>query len=355
MQRGVSGNDAATITDKTAPARVFHERRSGVAMTESLQVGVVGVGSMGQHHARVYNELPTTELVGVADTDREMAASVADEYGTHVRSRSELLQRAEAVSIAVPTAHHATVATEALENGTAALVEKPFVADIQQGQVLTARARKRDVPLMVGHIERFNPAVEALRDVLPEIEPIAIATRRQGPPVNRDGDDSTVMDLMIHDIDILLSIAAAAPERIAAVSASDTQHVAAQVQFGDGLVGTLTASRITQERIRDLAITARDCQVEVDYLDRSIQIHRHSMPEYLAHDGDLRYRHESIIERPTVDNGEPLKAELTAFIEAVQEGTEPPVTGEDGLRAVRIAQEIEQRAEEAVRATTARP
>jgi predicted dehydrogenase len=315
-------------------------------MTETA-VGVVGVGSMGRHHVRVYNELPTVDLVGVSDADDGAASEVAGQYDTVARPRAALLRDADAVSIAVPTRHHAAIATEAIEAGTAVLVEKPFVEDPERGVELASQAREAGVALMVGHIERFNPAVRALRDVLPEIEPIAVAARRQGPPVERGVDDSAVMDLMIHDIDILLSLTRAGVESATAVSAYDNRHIAAQLQFEDGLIGTLTASRITQEKIRDLAITAHDCQVEVDYLDRSVQIHRHSMPEYLDHDGDMRYRHESIIERPTVDNGEPLKAELAAFVEAVREGTEPPVTAAEGIRAVELAQRIEAIAQDA--------
>lgn len=310
-------------------------------MSGPVSVGVIGVGSMGRHHARVYNELPAAEFVGVADKDEDVAAEVADRFETRVFGREDLLARCDAVSVAVPTAHHAPVATRAIEEGVAPLVEKPFVADLARGKQLAELADQREVPLQVGHIERFNPAVTALEAVRPEIDPIAVAARRQGPPVDRAGSDSTVMDLMIHDIDILLTIASSPVSSVTAVSAPDGPHITAQLQFEEGLIATLTASRITQEKIRDLAITAADCQVEVDYLDRDVRIHRQSVPEYLADDGDLRYRHESIIERPTIDNGEPLKAELTSFLEAVAEGRTPEVTAEDGLRAVELATRIE--------------
>jgi predicted dehydrogenase len=310
-------------------------------MSRETRVGVVGVGQMGGHHARIYNELSDATLVGVADVDEAAATRVAEEYDTEVRDRRALLRTADAVSLAVPTRLHADLATEAVDAGTAALVEKPFVRDLKRGRQLAEYARQEGVTMQVGHIERFNPAIEALQDVLPEIDPIAVASRRQGPPVDRDSTDSAVMDLMIHDIDILLSIAAAPIEQVAAVSARGGQHIYAQVEFEDGLIGSLTASRVTEQKIRSLAITAGDCQVDVDYLDRSVEIHRHSLPEFVDHDGNLRYRHESIIERPTVENGEPLKAELAAFLEAVRTGSEPVVTPEDGLAAVEVAQRIE--------------
>jgi predicted dehydrogenase len=194
----------------------------------------------------------------------------------------------------------------------------------------------------VGHVERFNPAVGALREILPELDPIAVAARRQGPPVDRASSDSAAMDLMIHDIDILLTVAESPVRSVSAVAAGEGQHICAQLAFESGLVGTLTASRLTQQKIRDLAITARECQVDVDYLDRSVEIHRHSMPEFLVDGGDIRYRHESIIERPTIENGEPLKAELSAFVDTVREGTEPPVTAADGIRAVELARRVEE-------------
>ena len=311
-------------------------------MSAGLSVGVVGVGTMGSHHARVYNELTGADLVGVADADSATARAVAAEYDTRVLDRDRLLETADAVSVAVPTDQHAALATAAIDAGTAALVEKPFVTDPDRGREVAARAREAGIPLQVGHVERFNPAVGALREILPELDPIAVAARRQGPPVDRASSDSAAMDLMIHDIDILLTVAESPVRSVSAVAAGEGQHICAQLAFESGLVGTLTASRLTQQKIRDLAITARECQVDVDYLDRSVEIHRHSMPEFLVDGGDIRYRHESIIERPTIENGEPLKAELSAFVDTVREGTEPPVTAADGIRAVELARRVEE-------------
>lgn len=323
-------------------------------MSEEVAVGVVGTGSMGSHHARVYSELPAANLVGVADLDGAASRSVAEEYDTRVLEKERLLERVDAVSVAVPTSLHAQVAMEALERDTATLVEKPFVKDPNRGRAVAARARQRGIPLQVGHVERFNPAVEALQDVLPDVNPIAVAARRQGPPVDRSSSDSAAMDLMIHDIDILLTIATSPLRSVSAVSAHGDQHISATLEFESGLVGTLTASRVTQQKIRDLSVTAEDCQIEVSYLDRSVEIHRHSVPEFLVDNGDMRYRHESIIERPTIQNGEPLKAELGSFLEAVTDGTEPRVTAEDGIRAVETARRVEAAAGESALETEAR-
>ncbi len=330
-----------------SPSAVGRTRPGGRTrtMTERVRAGVVGVGSMGRHHARVYSELPSVELVGVTDVDPDSARSVAAEFDTRAVDREDLLARADAVSVAVPTRFHEEVAREAIEAGTHVLVEKPFVDDPEVGRSLLAEARERDLAVQVGHIERYNPAILALQDVIVEVDPIAFAARRQGPPVDRDSVDSVVFDLMIHDIDVVCSLAGEPVSDVSAAGAADGDHVVAQLEFESGHVASLTASRVTQQRIRDLAVTAEDCHVDVDYMDQSVQIHRHSLPEYVATDGDVRYRHESVIERPTVETGEPLKNELSSFAEAVQDGSEPRTTGEDGIRAVEIAAWIESEVE----------
>ncbi|AQL44917.1 oxidoreductase (plasmid) [Halorientalis sp. IM1011] len=311
---------------------------------ERPTAGVVGVGSMGQHHARVYNELPGVDFGGVADADADRAADVATKYGTDAMDQTDLLERCDAVSIAVPTRYHYGVATEAIDRGVNVLVEKPFVSDLARGRELVEMARERDVALQVGHVERFNPAVRALSEIVADLDVIAVDVQRLGPPVDRDSKDGVVLDLMIHDIDVVLSTIGSTVERVSAMGTRDRNHVTAQLELADGVVADLTASRVTQEKVRRLAITAEECRVNVDYEAQSVQIHRHSVPEYYESDGDLRYRHESIIERPTIENGEPLRAELEAFVEAATTGSRPPVTGEDALAALDVARRIDDHA-----------
>ncbi len=313
-------------------------------MTEQpINAGVIGVGKMGQHHARVYKEIPGVRLTGIADADDDRATQIATKYGTVSRDRDEVIDRCDVVSVAVPTRYHYEVASEAIDAGVHVLIEKPFVRDLQEGRDLVTKAHEQDVCLQVGHIERFNPAVQALTDIVADLDVIAVDVRRLGPPVDRDSKDDVVLDLMIHDIDVLTAIIDSDISDVTAMNARDGSHVTAQVEFSNGVVGNLTASRVTQEKIRDLAVTAQDCRVNVDYENQTVQIHRHSVPEYYENDGDLRYRHESIIERPTIENGEPLREELEAFVTAVRDGTEPPVSGEDGLAALQIARQIEER------------
>jgi predicted dehydrogenase len=244
------------------------------------------------------------------------------------------------VSIAVPTEHHYVAARDAVDHGVHLLVEKPFVADRDQGVELVARARAAGLTLQVGHIERFNPAYQALEDILPGLDVIAVTATRLGPPLDRHLDDDVVLDLMIHDIDVLFAVVGDDVTRIDASATRDGQYATATVTFGSGVIGTLTASRVTQQKVRTLSITAEECQVNVDYADQSVRIHRHSLPAYVEDHGDVRYRHESVIERPHVDSGEPLKRELEAFVEAVRAGEPPVVGGEDGLMAVAFADRI---------------
>lgn len=310
---------------------------------ESLQAGVIGVGNMGRHHARVYSELPGVSLAGIHDVNEDQAASVATEHGTAVRSQSDLLSQVDVVSIAVPTTYHSEMVEAALESGTHVLVEKPFVEDTNEGRDLAALAEEKGLTLQVGHIERFNPATQVLAEIVPDLDIVAVDIKRLGPPVDRDGNDSVVMDLMIHDIDILLSIMDSDVESISA-TARDERHANVQFQFENNSVGSITASRLTQQKVRELSVTATSCRVNVDFIDQSVEIHRRSYPEYVEADGDIRYRHESVVERPMVDNGEPLKEELSGFVEAVRTDTDPLVTADDAIRALDIAQKIESKA-----------
>ncbi len=310
---------------------------------DRLTAGVIGVGSMGQHHARVYSELPEVELAGVTDVDAGQAATVAAEYGVQPMTRSDLLETVDVVSIAVPTPFHYEAVSECIERGVDVLVEKPFVDDITEGRTLAKRAKEAGIVLQVGFIERFNPATRVLADIVPDLDVVAIDVDRLGPPVDRGGDDSVVMDLMVHDIDILLSLVDSEIESLSA-AARDEGHATVQFQFENDSIATLTASRLTQQKVRQLSVTAISCRVNVDFISQTVEIHRHSVPEYIESNGDIRYRHESVVERPIIENGEPLKAELESFVTAARERTDPVVTAEDALRVLEIASRIEEQA-----------
>jgi predicted dehydrogenase len=308
----------------------------------SLKAGVVGVGNMGRHHARVYAQKPAVALVGVADADAETAREVADDYDTNVMDTDRLLEAVDAVTIAVPTRHHHDLVSRVLDAGVHVLVEKPFVKESENGAALVEQAAAEDLVLQVGHIERFNPAVQTLREVLVDHEVIAVEARRLGPPVDRDTSDTVTKDLMVHDLDVALSLLDGEVASVAAAGTCGGQHVTAQLTFDDDTIGGFTASRVTQQKVRELAVTTRDARITVDYADQDVRIHRHSLPAYVEDDGDVRYRHESVIEQPTVASDEPLVHELDAFVEAVVTDGQPVVSGTDGLRAVELVEEIDQ-------------
>ncbi|KOX91469.1 Gfo/Idh/MocA family protein [Haloarcula rubripromontorii] len=313
-------------------------------MGETLDVGVVGVGAMGRHHARVYNELSGATLIGVADANADRAKQIADENGVRACDSADLCKQADAVSIAVPTRYHAEVARQCIDAGTGMLIEKPLVMKAATGRDLIEAADAEDVTLQVGHIERFNPVTEVLEGILEDIDVISVSAKRLGPSVDRTVEDSAVTDLMIHDIDLICHLLPSSVSDIQVSGAAQGRYATATLEFASGVIGSLTASRVTEKKIRQFKITADSCYVTADFIDQSLEVHRQSVPEYVATDNEVRYRHESIVEKPAVRTGEPLKRELESFLDAVQTNSQPRVTGEDGIRAVELAQTIDRKA-----------
>ena len=312
----------------------------------TVDVGVIGVGSMGGNHARVYSELPGARLVGIADADVDRAEEVAADFGTTPYAVDELIDRVDAASVAVPTQYHADVADTCIDAGVHVLVEKPFVESPEAGRELLRRADEADVLVQVGHIERFSPAVAELSRIVEDVSPIAIDARRLGPPTDEERaiDDGVIHDLMIHDLDVIRSLVPGEVAEINALCTENGQHANAQLRFDDGTEATLTASRVTQKKVRDLTITAESCYIELDYLMQDLEIHRQSRPEYMEVEGNVRYQHEGITERPMIGSGEPLRFELQSFVESIANETIPRVTGADGVRAIELADAVRERA-----------
>lgn len=307
-----------------------------------LRAGVIGVGSMGENHVRVYDELAATELVGVHDVDEDLARDVADDYGVEALPMNDLLNAVDVVSVAVPTPFHHSTVCETLDAGVHTLVEKPFVDDPQDGRDLIRRAKDAGVVLQVGHIERFNPAVIALQDIVPDLDVLAIQAERLGPPLERDIDDTAVMDLMIHDVDIVRDLVGGEVTDVGAMQTAGGDYASAQLQFDSGVVAQLTASRVTQEKVRGLTISARTCRVKVDYIDQTIEIHRRSKPSYLRQNGRVHFHHEGVVEELALERDEPLKNELRSFVDAARTGETPVVSGRDGLAVVELTKRIDQ-------------
>ncbi len=314
---------------------------------ERIRAGVVGVGHMGQYHARVYAELWDIDLVGVTDIDGDRAAAVARHYDTRAfADHRDLIGQVDVVSVAVPTEQHFHVAGDLLQAGIGVLVEKPMTPTLEEARELFAIARRTGAALQVGHVERFNGAVQELRKIVEN--PILIESRRLGPFVPRVQKDTVVMDLMIHDLDIVLALVPATPRRLAAVGAavhSEATDVAnVQVWFESGTLATITASRATEEKIRTLAITQPDAYILLDYLVQDIQIHRRSAQEATPNRESIRYRQASFVEHLFVHKDNPLKLEIVNLIRTVQRlrAGEPVELAEaEDLRSLAMALEIE--------------
>jgi predicted dehydrogenase len=320
-----------------------------VSVPESgrIRAGVVGAGHMGQYHILALAELWDVELVAICDTDADRARQIAAQYGTRaVATHQELAGLVDIATVAVPTERHFEVARDLLEAGVHVLVEKPVTPTLEEAKELFRLARQRAQVLHVGHVERFNGAVQELRKIVER--PVLIESRRLGPFVPRVQNDSVVMDLMIHDIDIVLGLVDSEPRRMNALGRSihsrraDVANV--QILFDSGAMATITASRATEEKIRTLSITQPDAYIVLNYADQDIQIHRRAAQEYTLNRESIRYRQASFVERLFVHKDNPLKLEIRHLISAARAAkatgqVELPET--EDLRSLAVALEIE--------------
>jgi predicted dehydrogenase len=284
-----------------------------------VRVGVVGIGNMGWHHARVLSLLRDAELVGVADPDQGRGELATAQFGCRWYSDyHDLLQEVEAVCIAVPTLLHHRVGLACLEAGTHALIEKPIAATQQEARELIQAAESAGRLLQVGHIERFNPAFRELVKVLAGEEVVVLEARRHSPNADRANDVSVVLDLMIHDIDLVLELAAAPVVRVAAAGGRSgdgpIDYVNATLAFANGVVASLTASKMAHRKIRSLDAHCRRSMMETDFLNHNLRIHRRSHGSVSADHGELVYRNDGFIEEVSTTSIEPLYAELEHFL-----------------------------------------
>ena len=300
-----------------------------------LRAGVVGVGHLGQHHARLYASSPDTMLVGVLDQDDVRASAIAQNYGTQAfRSLPDLLKQVDIVSIAVPTSAHYAVAKVCLQARKHVLVEKPIAVLSGEAQDLVGLASRQDCTLQVGHSERFNPIMPLMR---PHIHtPILFVCHRLSTYSERGTDVDVVLDLMIHDIDLLLSCNPGPVEAVWATGGillSQTNDVAnVRIQFREGTVAQLTASRISPKAMRQWRVFQSDGCVTIDFQSRQGMVGRRS----LTPGGKPTMAMEEI----QAGDAEPLKLQLESFLHAVRERTCPVVSGEDGAAAVELAHRV---------------
>jgi predicted dehydrogenase len=316
----------------------------------TLRVAVIGVGSMGKNHARVYAELPDVELVGVSDVSLETARAIGDQYGApaYADYRQMLaVEKPEAVSIVVPTALHEEAAMASLEAGAHLLIEKPIAATVDEGRRIIQRARELERVLMVGHIVRFNPAMQELKKKLEAGELgriFQIFCRRAGPFPARIRDVGVVVDLAPHDVDVMRFLLGEDPKRVYAETEQriHTEHedlLFGLLRFPHGVTGALEINWLTPTKVRETLVLGECGLFRVDDLTQDLYFYENAQAAGELWGGlrTLKGVSEGSMMRYTVQRYEPLKAELQAFMRAVGGEIPVPVTGEDGLAALRLA------------------
>jgi predicted dehydrogenase len=315
---------------------------------EQVKVGVIGVGRMGQRHCRVYANLRRAQLVGVCDANPQLGRPIAAQYEVPYYEQAEdLLAQVDAVSVVTPTPLHFDLALRSLHKGVHILIEKPIAATLDEARRLTEAAEASGLVTMVGHIERFNAAYMELKNVLEDLTPLAVNFRRLSAFAGSNTDVDVVLDLMIHDANLVLDLIGAEPARVEAQGLSllsDTiDHAVVNLGFEGGPIVTLTASRITEHKVRSIDVTARQAFVECDLLNKSMYVYRETIGEYLSQPSrGVKYRQESVVERIQVPIFEPMFLELQHFVECVADNKTPLVTARDGLRALALAGRIQQ-------------
>jgi predicted dehydrogenase len=327
---------------------------------EKLKVGVVGVGHLGDHHARILSQTSGAHLVGVNDVNLEKGRGVAQRYGTRFfENLDDLLEQTDAISLVAPTTAHFSLARAILQRGKDLLIEKPITETVQQAEELIHLAQQKNLTLQVGHIERFNPAFQAIDEHHPN--PKFIESHRMAQFNPRGTDVAVILDLMIHDIDLVLSLVRS---RITAIEAAGVPVVAesedicnARLTFENGCVANVTASRISARSLRKMRLFQKDSYISLDFLQKSVEIYR------LVKAGQIPVEEKEkktvvgnipveqvgktiIYERPKISDQDMLTSEIQSFLDAVRTRSSPKVTGEDGKRALEVALQIKEKAEE---------
>ncbi|MEE8527467.1 MAG: Gfo/Idh/MocA family oxidoreductase [Gammaproteobacteria bacterium] len=301
---------------------------------QPVRTAVVGVGYLGRFHAEKFATLPGAELVAVVDTDEGRASDVAVQFGARaLADYREILGEVDAVSIVVPTALHFKVAREFLNRGVHVLVEKPMTVSVEEARALIDIADKQELVLQVGHLERFNSAMLALKDTLRE--PRFIESHRLAPFKDRGADVNVVLDLMIHDIDIIQNMVRSPIASIDAngvsVLTAEPDIANAHIRFESGCVANVTASRVSLKSERKIRLFQHDAYISIDLMNRNLRVHRTS------DSGDSHGMDRITVEETSYESGDALKMEIEAFLDSVAHRRPPAVSGEDGLKALETA------------------
>jgi len=323
---------------------------------EKLKVGVIGTGHLGKLHVKMFKNMENCDCIGVFDTNLIQSETAANEFKVHYfQNEEELLKSVDAVSIAVTTSAHFEVAKRCLEKGKHVFIEKPITSTIDEAEKLVKLADEKKLNLQVGHIERFNPALVSLEKYISN--PVFIETDRLSQFDTRGTDVAVVLDLMIHDIDVILSFIKSDVKKIDAngvAVVSDNVDIAnARIQFENGAVANVTASRISQKKMRKMRIFQKDTYIALDFVTGVSEVYRLLQVDENVSSGisfgeigvgDKKKR--LIYEQPQVKEINALQFELQLFVDSVLQKTKPIVSGEDGLRVLRVAEEIIKKIEE---------
>jgi len=307
---------------------------------KKIRAAVVGTGHMGQYHVALYSEMNDVDLVGVVDTSKERATRISERYNTVAYTDCNMIyDEVDVVTIAVPTSLHHEVAKPFLERGVHVLLEKPIANTLEEATELFELAKKNNAHLQIGHVERFNGAVQEIKKIIKD--PLLLEFRRVGPFTGRIADAGVVMDIMIHDIDIALNLIDSKVKKLNAVGGNaftDMEDFAnCQLLFENGCMANFISSRVTQEKIRTMSLSQKDAYVFLDFNEQDVQIHRQASSDYFMTTEELKYRQESLIERIFVHKGNPLKLEITHFLDCAMRGAERHISAESELRSLKIA------------------
>lgn len=310
-------------------------------------VAIIGVGNMGAHHARVFSSLKNVSLVSVSDLDEKKGKEIANLYKCKFyKDYKEMLkkEKIDAVSIVVPTAHHTSIAVECMKNGKHIIVEKPLADSVENAEKIISAAKENNVKLLVGHIERHNPAVKKLKEIIDAGklgEIVSISAKRVGLYPPQVTDVNVVADLAIHDIDVLNYLAGHSPKKITAHLSkalnSKRADCAEILMEYNGKAGIIQVNWVTPVKIRQLSVTGTKGYAELDYITQKLVLFKSKYEKQFSTFGELIKFSKTKATEIHVKNEEPLKAELRHFVDCVQNKAEPLVSGKEGLEALKIA------------------
>lgn len=323
-------------------------------MSNNLKVAVIGAGMMGKNHLKTYKNLQGVELVGVYDIFPQAAQAAAEMFGIKAfSSMEEVAANVDAVSVVTTSVTHCEVGEFFLEHGIHCLIEKPLAATEDECWRLINAAKKNNVVLLVGHIEEFNPAVEQLAKILSDSSKIrSLTAQRMSAASGRITDVDVAMDLMIHDIEVIQNLVKSPVKDVEAMSVrtsdneSGKNYISALVQFENGVTANLTASRITQARVRTLTVTTDTNYIDMDFINQSINVHSQGRMPYVNQESIpdwMNYGLKGSVEQLFIPTNQPLQAELSHFVACINGNATPRITGEKALEALKVIWKVQEK------------